>query len=123
MRNALSTEYSSISGDSQTFWLIFTEDDWSILLSISNVQKYQKGEVIIKQGTYNKRLYRIKLGEVRVQKSVTVCCLTSNSVKGPKGIPTTMTVGKMETGHMLGEMSILHLGVTRLDIMVINSVY
>lgn len=61
IKKAMSLEETSIS-----------ESDWEKLLSVAKISKYSAGDVIIKQGSYNRLFYRIKEGQVKIQKAITV---------------------------------------------------
>lgn len=46
--------------------------DWETILQVSTTQVFQENEVILKQGEYNSRLYRIKEGTVKIVQEIMV---------------------------------------------------
>eukprot|EP01103_Thecamoeba_quadrilineata_P019065 TRINITY_DN757_c0_g1_i1.p1 TRINITY_DN757_c0_g1~~TRINITY_DN757_c0_g1_i1.p1 ORF type:complete len:659 (+),score=150.51 TRINITY_DN757_c0_g1_i1:257-1978(+) len=64
------------------------ECDWQFLLSIAEIRTYTQSETIIKQGVYNRVLYRVRSGQVRIE-------------KGNK------FVAMLEPTQILGEMSLV----------------
>jgi hypothetical protein len=42
-----------------------TERDWSLILSSANPESFQKDDLVMQEGTYNRCIFRIKKGSVR----------------------------------------------------------
>lgn len=42
-----------------------TERDWSLILSSANPETFQKDDLVMQEGTYNRCIFRIKKGSVR----------------------------------------------------------
>lgn len=75
----------------------FSEEDVKILLKDSSIRTYSKGDIILSQGEANDCFFRIKKGNVRLEKMI-------------KGKMTVLT--KMGPDQMFGEMSILDKNIT-----------
>jgi len=68
------------------------ERDWSLILAGANPEQFQKDDLIVQEGTYNRCIYRIKKGTVRVER-----------VENGR----TVILTTMNPGQMFGEMSVL----------------
>lgn len=87
-----------------------TERDWKLIMSGSSIESYKKGEVIVKQGSPNSCLYRIKSGTVIVERFE----------NGRNQELATMSPGQVllfgnildDLFQMFGEMSVLSSGET-----------
>jgi hypothetical protein len=75
-----------------------TERDWQLVFSGATLHRFVKDEVIVKQGSMNRSLYRVMKGCVRVEK---------------EDIKAVTVLTKLMPGTMFGEMSVLTQAPTR----------
>lgn len=84
-------------------WKGLRENEWRQIMEGAEEVNFLQGEEIVPEGNYNRFLFRILTGTVRIQK--TFCA--------PKGSPISLSLGSLGPGEVIGEVSLLHLGVTR----------
>ena len=82
----------------------FSEEELASLVRISKIQKYQKGETIVEQGSYDTLIYFIMYGQVRIERN---------------GKPLTVLKRR---GDIFGEMGALDGSASSATVTALNEV-